>query len=78
MEASMSPTSLQSERLILANPRNRVPRNLTSWHRNLASVKTPELLALAIFCSLGLLATAALNLLIPNFGEIVVSLQPFF
>lgn len=74
----MSPTSLRRERLILANPRDpRVPRNVTEWDRTLATLKTPEFLALVIFCSIGLLATVVLNLLIPNFGEIVASLQPF-
>ena len=74
----MSPTSLRSERLILANPTDpRIPRNVTSWDLALATLKAPELLALVIFCSLGLLATLVLTLLIPNYGEIVASLQPF-
>jgi hypothetical protein len=74
----MSPTSLRSERLILANPTDpRIPRNVTSWDLALATLKAPELLALVIFCSLGLLATLVLTLLIPNYGEIVTSLQPF-
>ena len=78
MEASISPTSLRSERLILANPTDpRIPRNVTSWDLALATLKAPELLALVIFCSLGLLATLVLTLLIPNYGEIVASLQPF-
>jgi hypothetical protein len=50
---------------------------VTEWDRTLATLKTPEFLALVIFCSIGLLATVVLNLLIPNFGEIVASLQPF-
>lgn len=74
----MSSTSLRSERLILANPTDpRIPRNVTSWDLALATLKAPELLALVIFCSLGLLATLVLTLLIPNYGEIVASLQPF-
>jgi hypothetical protein len=78
MEASMSPTSLRSERLILANPMDpRIPRNVTSWDRIVAALKTPELLAIVIFCSLGLLATVFLSLLFPKYGEIVASLQPF-
>lgn len=75
----MSPTSLRSERLILANPLDRrLPRKVTAWDRIVAAFRSPEFLALVTFCALGLLITVALNLLIPDFGEIAESLQPFF
>lgn len=75
----MSPTSLRSERLILANPMDPpLPRNATPWDRIIATLRSPEFLTLVIFCALGLLATVALNLLVPNFGEITASLQSFF
>jgi hypothetical protein len=79
MEASMSPTSLQSERLILADPTDiRLARRPTAWDSIVAAVTGPELIALALFCAFGLLATVALNIWVPNFGEIMASLQPFF
>jgi hypothetical protein len=79
MEAPMSPTSLRSERLILANPLDRrLPRKVTAWDQIAAALRGPEFLALVLFCALGFLATVALNLLVPNFGEITESLQPFF
>jgi hypothetical protein len=79
MEASMSPALLRSERLILADPMDRrLPRSVTSWDRLAATLRSPELIALVIFCALGLLATVAVNLLVPDFGEITASLQPFF
>ncbi len=79
MEAPISPTSLRSERLILTDPKDaRLPRQATRWDRIIATLGNPELLALVIFCALGLLATVALNLLVPDFGEIIASLQPLF
>lgn len=79
MEAPISPTSLQSERLILANPMDRrLTRTVTSWDRIVAALRSPEFLSLAIFCALGLLATVALNFLVPDFAEVTASLQPFF
>lgn len=75
----MSPTSLRSERLILANPLDRrIPRKVSAWDQIIAAFGSPEFLALVIFCALGLLATVALNLLVPEFGELAESLQPFF
>ncbi|HUI14934.1 MAG TPA: hypothetical protein VL048_15865 [Xanthobacteraceae bacterium] len=75
----MSPTSLQSERLILSNPMDaRLPRDVTTWDRIIAAFRGPEFLALLMFCALGLLLTAALNVFVPDFSEITVSLQPYF
>ena len=75
----MSPTSLRSERLILANPLDRrIPRKVTAWDQIVAAFRSPEFLALVMFCALGLLITVTLNLLVPNFGEVAESLQPFF
>ncbi len=74
----MYPSFLRSERLILADPMDpRLPRNVSSWDRFVATLTSPELLALIIFCVLGLLVMAALNLLVPNVGEITAPLQPF-
>jgi len=75
----MSPTSLRTERLILANPMDpRLTRTVTAWDRIAAALGSSEFLALVMFCALGLLGTVVLNLLVPNFGEITASLQPFF
>jgi len=75
----MSPTSLHSERLILADPTDtRLSRPATAWDSIVAALTGPELIALAMFCALGLLATVALYLWVPNFGEITASLAPMF
>jgi len=74
----MSPTSLQTERLILADPADkRLRRNAGASDRIAAALTGPELVALGIFCALGLLATVALYLVFPNFGEVATSLQAF-
>jgi hypothetical protein len=74
----MRPASLRSERLIMANPKNlRLPRNTAGWDRIVATLTSPEFIALAMFCALGLMVTAALNLMFPYFREITASLQPF-
>jgi hypothetical protein len=77
-EANMSPTSLRSERLILADPTDpRLPRNVTHWDRVFATLTHSELVSLIIVCAIGLLVTAAMYLVVPNFGETVASLEPF-
>ena len=74
----MSPTSLQTERLILANPMDaRLPRSVSTAHWIVAALTSPELIVLVIFCAFGLLLTAAINIAVPNYGEVVASLQPF-
>lgn len=74
----MSPTSLQTERLILANPMDaRLPRSVSNADWLVAALTSPELIALVIFCGIGLLLTVAINIAVPNYGDVVVSLQPF-
>jgi hypothetical protein len=74
----MRPASLRSERLIMANTKNlRLPRNTAGWDRIIATLTSPEFIALAVVCALGLMVTAALSLMFPNFSEITTSLQPF-
>jgi hypothetical protein len=76
VEAPMNYSS-RSERLILANPMDpRLRRNVTEWDRIVAALTGPELVALAMFCALGLVATVALCFLVPNFGDLASSLQP--
>ncbi|MFZ0610340.1 MAG: hypothetical protein WBD53_22455 [Xanthobacteraceae bacterium] len=72
----MRPTSLQSDRLQPGHIARR-PKESPS-DRIAAALTGPEATALAIFCALGLLLTAAFYLLVPNFAEIVASLQPYF
>jgi len=75
----MSPTSLHSERLILTDPMDsRLRHNASASGRIVAVLTSPELIALVMFCAVGLLATVALNLAIPNFGEVAATLQPLF
>jgi hypothetical protein len=64
--------------LILADPMDaRTPRSITTSHSVMAALTSPELIALVIFCVLGLLVMVAVNLLVPNFGEATASVQPF-
>lgn len=75
----MRPTSLRSERLILADPNDvRLRQNSGDPDRFLAAVTSPEVIGLAIFCMSGLLLTAVFALLVPNFAQVAASLQPMF
>ncbi len=66
------------ERLVLADPTDpRLRRNATAWDHIVATLTHPELIALVLFCALGLVVTVGLCLLFPNFGEIAASLQAF-
>lgn len=74
----MGPTSLQGARFILADPMDvRIRRNLTTSHPIMAALTSPDLIALIFFCALGLLVMAAVDLLVPNFGEIIAPIQTF-
>jgi hypothetical protein len=70
---------LQRERVILADPADiRLPRNVGFSDQIVAAIRSPEAIGLAIFSLLGLLLTAAFNLLVPNFADVAASLQPYF
>ncbi|HZC54887.1 MAG TPA: hypothetical protein VE396_02410 [Xanthobacteraceae bacterium] len=43
--------------------------------RIIAALTKPELLALAMFCALGLVVTVALCILVPSFVAVAASLQ---
>jgi hypothetical protein len=78
VEASMKYSSFRGERLILINPTDpRLRRNITAWDHIVAALTEPELIALAVFCALGLAVTVGLFFLIPSFGELAASLQAF-
>ncbi|MGB7036972.1 MAG: hypothetical protein WBD71_15780 [Xanthobacteraceae bacterium] len=71
----MRPTTLQSDRL---HPGHIARSKETPRDRIAAALTGPEATAVAIFCALGLLLTAAFYLLVPNFAEVAASLQPYF
>ena len=72
----MKHSTFQGERLILTDPRDpRLPRNMTARDHIVAALKNPELIAIAVFCALGLAVTVGLMFLMPNFGEIAELLQ---
>ncbi len=74
----MKYSSVRSERLILADPLDpRRRQEATIWDHIGAALNHPELIATALFCSLGLLATFALYFLFPEFGALAASLQAF-
>ena len=72
----MKYSSFPSERLVLTDPKDpRLRGKVTAWDHIVATLTDPELIALALFCALGLAVTVGLCLLIPGFGEIAASLQ---
>jgi hypothetical protein len=74
----MKYSSFRNERLILADPTDpRLRRNPTIWDRISATLNDSELVAVALFCTLGLLVTLGLCFLFPSFGALAASLQAF-
>jgi hypothetical protein len=76
VEAKMRYSAFEGERLILADPTDpRICRHATEFDRIIAALTDSELFAVAMFCALGLVATAALCLMVPAFAEVVASVQ---
>lgn len=74
----MSPTSLQIERLVLANSTgSRVARNLDTWDRLVATFTDSEFSTLVMICAIGLILTLVVALVVPNFAATMAPLQPF-
>jgi hypothetical protein len=72
----MNYSSFGSERLFLADPTDpRICRDRMELDRIIAALTKPELLALAMFCALGLVVTVALSILVPSFVAVAASLQ---
>ena len=64
----MKHSSFKGERLILADPMDpRLRRNVTAWDHIVAALTNSELIALAMFCALGLAVTVGLLLSDPQF-----------
>jgi hypothetical protein len=78
VEAPMKYSSFRGERLILADPMDpRLRRNATIWDHISAALNDSELVAVALFCTLGLLVTLGLYFFFPSFGALAASLQAF-
>jgi hypothetical protein len=87
MEAVMNFMSRQREGVILENPedpriiRRETPWNMvregTPWSRIVAVLRNTDLAVVVALCAIGLLATVALLIAFPNFGEIAQSIQQF-
>jgi hypothetical protein len=78
VEAPMNYPSFQRERLILADPMDpRLRRNVTIRDHVVAALNDSELVAIALFCTLGLVVTLGLYFLFPGFGALAASLQAF-
>ena len=72
----MKYSSLQGERLVLTDPTDlRLRRKTTVRDRVVAVLTDPELIALILFCALGLALTIGLCALVPGFAKIAASLQ---
>jgi hypothetical protein len=76
VESPMTYSSGRGERLILADPMDpRRRQQTTIWDHISAALNDSELLAIAVICAFGLLATLALCVLFPSFGALATSLQ---
>jgi hypothetical protein len=74
----MSYSSLEGERLFFTDPTDpRIRRDATELRRVIAELTEPELLALIVFCALGLAATLALCSFAPSLAEGVASFQNY-
>ena len=74
----MQPSSIQSDRVLPGTLGQAGRRSKKSPEGSVPVITGPELVGLAIFCALGLLLTAAFNLVVPDFAEVAASLQPLF
>ncbi len=64
---------LRTERLILIDPTDpRIPQWATA-----SALTSPDLIAVLIFCGIGLLVTGTMLVAIPSFGEMSASFQQF-
>jgi hypothetical protein len=69
---------MQNERLILMDPTDpRIPRWVTVSDQIAVILANPDLIAVLIFCGIGLLTTVALLVAVPSFGEMPASFQQF-
>lgn len=74
----MKYSSSRRERLILADPLDsRLRRKATIWDHITAALNDSDLIAIALFCILGLLATLGLYVLFPDFRALAAALQAF-
>ncbi len=74
----MKYSSSRRERLILADPLDsRLRRKATIWDHITAALNDSDLIAIALFCTLGLLATLGLYVLFPDFRALAAALQAF-
>ena len=74
----MKHSSFKGQRLIPADPMDpRLRRDAAAWNHIVAALTDSGLIALVMFCALGLVVTVGLYFLIPSFGELAASLQAF-
>jgi hypothetical protein len=69
---------MRSERLILMDPTDpRIPQCVTASDQIKAALTNPDLIAVLIFCGIGLLVTGIVLVAVPSFSEISASFQQF-
>jgi hypothetical protein len=71
----MSYSYLRTERLILDAVDRRILRRATISDRIVSALGDTDVLVVAAFCVIGLLATVAAILMVPSFGEFPQVLQ---
>jgi len=78
MEIAMNYSYWRPERLVLADGERRAPRTMMAWGRVVSVLTSADLLALTIFCMIGLLVSLAVILAFPSFSETIEALQQYF
>jgi hypothetical protein len=78
MEIAMNYSYWRPERLVLANAaQRRTPWATSAWERVVSVLTSADVLALTIFCMMGLLVSLAVILTFPGFSETIEALQQY-
>jgi hypothetical protein len=75
MEAAMNYSYWRTERLIADAVDRRILRRTTVWDQIVSFFTNTDLLIVAAICIVGLLASLAAMLALPNFAEVTEALQ---
>jgi hypothetical protein len=79
MEIVMNYSYWRPERLVFTDAaERRAPRTTVAWDRVVSVLTSADLLALTIFCMIGLLVSLAVILTFPAFGETIEALQQYY
>jgi hypothetical protein len=77
MEVAMSNSYRRTERLIVGAVDRRILQRPGVWDGVVSIVTDPDLVALTVICTVGLLFSLAVTLMVPGFAETTEALQQF-